>query len=256
MRKFASVLLAVLFTLGFRGAAFAQTGPTAFVSIDDVRFDLPVFQDGKFFVIGDPQGGPLSFETPEGTITISATLDPDPSMVYGFGGVDIGAPSIFTFGVENLDVVCPEGTPYIANASIVGGLTDFTGDGVTLTPVNILGLPEDTDIFSPETQIFTANGTTINLGVDVGLVGTGGPGAPGAFYVYGPFLAGPVAGIAPAGGITDLSLDVQFMLSGGGDAFGLTGFASLECVPEPGSWAVIGMGLLGLGSIAYRRKKK
>jgi hypothetical protein len=273
MRKLASVLLAVLFTLGFRGAAFAQNLPRAFVFIDDVRFDLPVTQEGKLFVIGDPQGGPLSFDAPGGSITISATLDPDPSIVYGFGGVDIGAPSKFSFVVEDLDVFCPEGTPYIANASILGALTDTNGSGVSLTPENTSPpgpFPEDSDGFL-EAQIFLANAGSgppgFNLEADVGPSITYGAGTPGAFYPYGPlapgatygpgqFSVGPVAGVAPAGGITDLLLAVQFTLSGGGDAFGVTGFASLECVPEPGSWAVIGMGLLGLGGIAYRRKKK
>src|SRR5262249_21353094 len=119
------------------------------------------------------------------------------------------------------------------DAAISGGLTDFGGDGVSITPIS--SKIQTSVLLFPSTP----------MGVDVGdaasHVGTGVP----ATYTYGVFADGPKPG--PAGGPwTGLSASTVFTLSGGSDVAALTGFAHLRdaAIPEGGP------GLLGIAAIA------
>lgn len=79
-----------------------------------------------------------------------------------------------------------------------------------------------------------------------------GPGPAGAFYTYGPFTAGPLAG--PVGAWTTLSATLGFTLSIGGDIAVLTGFAQDRAGAQPSSIALLGMGGVALALVARRRK--
>lgn len=261
MRKLLIVLCVLCLSVSISVPTFAQfeIGPSAFVMIDDVRFDVEVLFTGAQTIIGengDFQGKgmfviPLqTFATDEGQIQIEAIGNPDPAIVYALGAVDLGAPSAFSFGFT-IPIICGP-FPTTVTGSVVGGLTDFAGDGVSITPLPP-PVPVDTDGI-PELQVGTAGLPVTNLGTDVGPAAAFGPGPAGAFYPYGPFAAGPFAG--PPGPWLLLSVDVNFLLSGGSDAAALTGFQSLVCVPEPGAWATMGIGALGAILFVLRRRRK
>jgi hypothetical protein len=60
-------------------------------------------------------------------------LDPDPSIAYGLAVVDFGALSAFGF-VFGTPIV-PTASPKVVSATLVGGLTDTGGNGVSISPI-------------------------------------------------------------------------------------------------------------------------
>jgi hypothetical protein len=144
-------------------------------------------------------------------------LNPDPSIAYGLAVVDFGAPSVFGFFFGT--PIVPTGPSTVVSASVVGGLTDFLGDGVALTPTGAT------------LQTSAVSAPASSMGVDVGAPFSAGPGSPGAFYAYGPYSSGPIGG--PAGVFTFLSVSAGFGLSGGGDIAALTGFAEITTAATP-----------------------
>jgi len=203
-------------------AAWAQDtrSPYVVVTADQQRYEVPLLGEGK--VIGFEH----VIETPGFSITISGNLDSDPSISYAIGVTDFGAPSIFgfLFGTP----IVPTGPATTVTASIVGGLTDFTGDGVSLSPT------------AAKVQTSSVGFPITPMGVDVGDPAVHGPGAPGALYPYGSFADGPDPG--PSGMWTFLSTSSTFSLTGGGDSAALTGFASVVTATVPDG----GIGLLGV----------
>jgi hypothetical protein len=197
-------------------------GGTLTVSIDNQTYDVPLTRNAD----GTWSADNTYIGNGEGSVTLNADLDPDPSIAYGIAVVDFGAPSVFGF-VFGTPIV-PTGAPNFVTASIVGGLTDFTGDGVAITPV----LPDSDGDTVPELQVAEVGFPTTNMGVDVGPGASFPAATAGALYPYGPFSSGVLLGPGP-GPWTFLSVSTSFMLSGGGDVAALTGFASIELVPEP-----------------------
>ena len=233
------------------GSAITNGTPTATLMIDDEAFEIPIVQDGKVYRIGSEEN-PVTGEGQGGAFSLSAILNPDPFIVYAVGLVDFGAPSTFTFFFST-PIVFPA-APSIVTGSIVGGLTDATGDGVSATPA-LLGDP-DGDLVTEmqEAYVDVIAFPTVNMGVDVGPAAAfPGPNAPGAFFPYGPFGAGPMPG--PAGPWSFLGVVLSVTLSGGSDAFGATGFASIVPVPEPSTMILCCVGLLGLGLATWRRRR-
>lgn len=220
-------------------AILAQDDPKAptpyvVVTAGQERYEVPLQPEGK------TTGFNHVIETADYQINISGTLDPDPSIAYAIGIVDFGAPSIFgfLFGTP----IVPTGPGTTVSASIVGGLTDFTGDGVSLTPTG------------PKVQTSSVGFPSTSMGVDVGDPAIHGPGPAGAFYTYGAFADGPDPG--PVGAWTFLTTSSMFALSGGGDAAALTGFASVvTSVPDGGAGLLSAMAILGV-LFAGRRARK
>jgi hypothetical protein len=185
-------------------------------------------------------------------VVLSGVLDPDPSIAWGIAVTDFGAPTTFSFTFTT--PIVPTGNPSIVTGSVSGGLTDATGNGVSITPAVALGDPDGDTIAELQVNEVGVGGPPVftNMGVDVGSAVSFGPGVPGANYTYGSFAAGPIAG--PPGVWTSLQSNISFTLSGGGDIASLTGFASI--VPEPSSVALAVMGALALGGVALRRRKR
>lgn len=201
--------------------ASAQTQPqaTANLTIGGEVVPIPTrwSEEDKAYVVATENGSWL-YEGAEGQVTISFQMDPDPSISYGISVIDFGAPS--TFGFLFSTPIVPTGSPNVVSASIVGGMTDASGDGVSLTP------------FAPFLQTASVGAPLTSMGVDVGLASSFPAGAPGSLYAYGPAASGAIAGPGP-GPWTSLTTTTIFTGSGGSDVYALTGFASIELVPEP-----------------------
>jgi hypothetical protein len=184
------------------------------------------------------------------TAMISGQGDPDPSVLYGLGITDFGAPSSFSFTFSS--PIVATGPPTISRAQISGGVNDVGGGGVSITPT----LADMDGDGIAEVQTASVGAPLTNMGVDVGLA-QAHVGPIGAHYEYQsapatPYAFGPIGG--PAGGPwTLLSVTAAFSLTGGGDSAALTGFAAVA-VPEPSTWLLmLGGGLLAW--LGYRRRK-
>lgn len=224
-----------------------ESVPSAKVVADGLTYDLgkprlAENESGKAVWVLDDifvQGNGGGFQ-----ITGGLEMNPDPSIGYGLAVSDFGAPSSFLF-VFSVPIV-PTGSPNVVNGSVVGGLTDMTGDGVSITPTG--SSLQINDLLAPLT----------NMGVDVGVADVHpASGTPGSFYTYGAYAAGPIAGPGP-GPWTGLQVTVGFGLSGGGDIAALTGFASIEqsAVPESSTMMAGGALALGIAGWAWRRRSQ
>jgi hypothetical protein len=221
----------------------AVIGPGVLVTADGQVFDVPLLSSDKVALIGDqlPSGATgWVMETDEFRIELSGRLNPDPSIAYGIAVVDFGAPSVFGFFFGT--PIVPTDSPNVVTGSIVGGLTDFAGDGVSLTPSP-----------GPTVQTSSVSAPLTGMGVDVGAAFAAGAGLPGAFHSYGPYALGPIAGPAP-GPWTFLAVTAGFGLSGGGDIAALTGFASIEetVIPEPATLTLL---TSGIAAMLLRRRR-
>lgn len=234
-----SMLCAMISLAGIASAANAQwSDPVAQVTIDGQTFSLPVaFTEGTDRVTLVPtviNGSGFTLEVLHGLI------DPDPSISWGIAVQDFGAPSSFLFSFSTL--IVPTGTPNQVFGSIVGGVTDNTGDGAFVVPtVGPAIMINEVGFGAP----------VANMGVDVGPAQFYPAGPAGALHNYGSFFTPTIPGPGP-GPWTSLHSTVQFNLSGNGDIAVLTGYASIEEVPAPGAAALLALG----GTLAARRRRR
>jgi len=231
------------------------------VTIDGQSIDVPLYQikhpdhDGHLYGLGYGPDRPFEYRTQEGDeVKLGGLMDPDPSLIFGGAAFDFGAPSSFGF-----TFILPL-SPLFSNPSTVfdsfsGSVTNGSAPGgVTVTALAPPpGIPDDGDGVV-EMQVYTLSDdggiTWKNVGLDQG------PSAfipLGAFAsgLYGDFSGGPIATI-PGGPWTHMRADINFMLSGGGDAFTFNGAKVL--IPEPGT-LVLAMAFFAALCGIHRRSK-
>jgi len=225
---------------------------SATLTADGTNYQVPVTWDSALGLYAMGTFNPntndydsLVVETAGYKVSVGGGMEPDPMISYGITVTDFGTPSSFGFFFSSPIALGPG--PTTVSASVVGGLTDFTGNGVKIVPT-LADADGDT---IPELQVNTA-GLTTNLGVDVGPLNVHVPGAAGSFYSYGPYAAGPQPG--PAGPFGTLDITLGFSLSGSGDIASLTGSASIVPAPEPSTFVLGALGIVGLVWHIRRRK--
>lgn len=228
--RFARALAATAAIASVAGLASADAVAT--VMIDGSSYELASFEvDGQFrlvpavYTFGDTIVEAL--ETPR---------DAGATIAYGLAIVDTGAASAFSF-VFSMPISLDAGTTTIVS-SIVGGMTDFTGNGVSISTTGGFGT----------VQRSWVSGPTTDLGVDVGPSLAFGPGPSGSLYNYGAYAVGPIAG-PDLSNFGTLSVGVDFLASGDSDVIVLTGFTDIV-VPAPASMVA----LAGLGLVSRRRR--
>jgi hypothetical protein len=249
------VLLALVFLSSF--ALAKSNAATIEVRIDGDSASVPNYQvatgpDAGKFVIGTPNQDGFTFTTAAGEIELSGMLDPDPSILFGGGVIDSGASS--SFGIT---IILPL-APSVSNPSFVfdsfgtGVVNGPAAGGVTVTALPPpAGVPDDGDRVA-EIQVFTLSddggATWKNVGLDAG---------PTTFVPLAANAAGPMTfinqGYIPtiAGGPwTHMRADLNFMLSGGGDALVFSGAKVLT--PEPGTLL---LATLALGAALVLRRR-
>lgn len=213
-------------------AGVASADTVATVLIDGETYEMASFMvDGEFRLVPAVYTfGDTTIEALETPRTASAAI------AYGIAVVDFGTASAFSFSFGVPIALDPGATT--VTSSIVGGMTDFSGDGVSVSTTGGFTTLQRSSVDAP----------TTDLGVDVGPSLAFGPGASGSLYNYGAYATGPVAG-GDMSGFVLLSTHLDFMASGGSDVIVLTGFTDIV-VPAPASIALLG----GLGLIARRRR--
>jgi len=227
MRGFCGV--AVLSTV----AGIASADAVATVLIDGQSYEMAAFcEDGRYGLV------PAVYTFGDTIVeALPGPRDASAAMTYGIAVTDFGAPSAFSFSFS-MPITLDPG-PTIANASLVGGMTDFTGNGVGVSTTGGFLTLQRSYVAGPNT----------NLGVDVGGNQSYGAGTAGSLYTYGPVASGPVAG-GDLSGFATLNMDLDFLASGGGDVIVLTGFTEITVIPAPASLALLGVS----GLLARRRR--
>lgn len=234
-------------------------GPVAAVTIGDVTVSL--FVNGSEMDLQNPAMGTMSTEqdpetgatifhwdnigkgNPNFQITLDASLDPDPQIVYAASVIDFGTAS--TFGFVFQQVIVPTAAPGSVSHSHASSTTDANGGGTPVTAVAPpAGIPVDGDA-TAEIAVYTVStnaGTTfLNAGLDLSPSFVGG--SPSG--TQGPFNEGPGAGPAGSGSYNAMRVDVNFSMGGGSDAYTFNGLASVV-VPEPATVLLVGGALLAL----------
>lgn len=185
------------------------------------------------------------------------TFNLDPAIAYSYAVSDFGAPSTFVTALTMpmVPTLGPTGTYVESSMSAV--VTDSLRDGVTLTP-NGPGGAVQTSFFGNGgvAGAFTQY-SALNLGTLPFVQGAIAPGSANS-YVYGPFQVGDVESgsiLGPNGPLNAMRIQANFRLSGGGDSISISGRTEIVPIPEPSTYAMIGLGL-GMVGFALRRPRR
>lgn len=224
-------LSAAIAALTVAGMASASTVAT--VTINGATYEMASYlADGQFRLV------PAIYTFGDTIVeALPEPRDASAAMAYGIAVTDVGAPSAFSFSFSM--PISLDAGPTSIGSSIVGGMTDVSGDGVSVSPTGGFMTLQRSSVSMPG----------LNLGVDVGSAQANGPGTSGALYAYGSYATGPVIG-PDLSGYATLQMDLDFMASGNNDVIVLTGFTEITVIPAPASLALLGVG----GLVARRRR--
>jgi PEP-CTERM motif len=144
------------------------------------------------------------------------------------------------------------------NVSGVTGISNFTQagslvnvNGTTVTPV--AGSPTHWADSLSSTTLFVDTVPGAGMQPNDLIVGSS-PNGNASMASHSPYINGTGTFTLTAAGITDNSIisDVFFQFSTGQDPF--VRVPGVAAVPEPATWAMMILGFLGVGLLAYRRK--
>jgi hypothetical protein len=229
------ILLLLMLLLTLSTSAFAQ-GIDCFAQIDQQiwQFVLDKGADGAYGATG------LTFSNGSGSLMVDISTDIDPTIAFTLTATNMTAtPITFGFFIPGLPIA-PIFNAKVA-ASISGGLTDTTGDGVGVAPAAFDGLPLSPFIL---TNFTLPQGTAWGAGNPLFVPGTGPLQSPD----YPQFAVG---GLIP--GLHSVFGElVAFSLTGNSDIASLTGKCSIAA-PLPSGVLLMGSGLLAL--VGLRRQK-
>jgi len=179
------------------------------------------------------------------SITLSGfSYDTDPTLTFALGAVNKGSTPASFGAVFNLPLNPTLKEPLTATSTVRYTLTDGGTNGITISP----SIPAIGKIVSA--QDVDANGIAFDKGVNVGDTCTATTDA-----FCGPYNAGPSLINHGAGPYVSMTANVNFNLTGGGDAASLSGKIIQAAVPEPSSYALLSAGLVFVGFVASRRMK-
>lgn len=130
--------------------------------------------------------------------------------------------------------------------SETGGTGDYSavdaGQAVTFTPFTFRPfspvMPLWSFDFAGKTYSFDATGLTISPGTTLNTITMHGPG------------------IAHISGLTDTPGNWYFSANGAGGTASFSASTDVAAVPEPGTMLLLGMGLVGIGTLGRRKLKK
>ena len=196
------------------------------------------------FTMTNPGFNPDNLSDPanEWSITLSASLDPDPQIIYAASVIDFGAPT--TFGFVFSQAIVPTPAPGLVTHSHSSSTTDGGADGVSVTAAAPpAGIVVDSD-GNPEIAVYNlsqnSGASFLSAQLDLSPSFAAGTGS----QTQGPFNPATIAGPAGAGSYDLMRVDVNSSMNGGNDAYTFNGIATV--VPEPGTGALLALGLLAL----------
>ena len=251
-RKLFSIVTVLV--LGSAPATPAASAPIVEFYVDGALQATYTCADPEFDCTNPSEAGFFVFEqTSEWDISISAafypdsTIEPNPQVIYSSAVTDRNVANTFGF-VFLQDLASVLGSVMHENSS---SSTDSGVDGVSVSPTAAPGgIPLDSD-GNPEIALYTlsTNGgaTYLSAGLDLRTAFVGGPGPNSDTQAD---LT--ESGAGPGGAYNQMRVDVNFSLPGADDSY-TSGGKALIVVPEPMSFALIGLGLLALGFAGRRR---
>ncbi len=181
----------------------------------------------------------------------------DPAISYSYSVTDFGAASTFVTGFSMPMVPTIGATGTYVESSMSATLTDSARNGITLTPTGPGGAVQTSYFGSAGVGGALTQYSALNLGTTAFSQGAIGASVPNT-YSYGPYAVGDVENgsiLGPDGPLNAMRIQANFRLSGGGDSISISGRSEIVPIPEPSTYALIGVGI-GMVGFALRRSPR